>query len=380
MDDAHPQRPTDIIRARLTALLDQGERCATLGRWRESEAILREVWTHAVQDEPDLARLAAWRLGWLLMGLQTYAEAMTWLRRVGSARPRDLPAWLDVPGVMVEMCQVMAEGTAPSAPAAPSRKAAPRLPALAVLSLGCFQIAREGRTLPACPARKALALFRYLLTRPRQSAHKEELMDRLWADASPAEATNRLHVAVSTLRRYLDPPGESYLVWEDGGYVLNPDARIENDCLAFQRISADAEQWWRGGDAERAERAYLQALDLYHGDYWVDARDLDWAMAIQEKLLARYILALDHLGQIYVGQRRLEEAVACYRRLLERDAYREDAHAQIMRCYWRLDRRGDALQQYGYCVRILASDLGIKPVRELQELCSEIAHGAPPQP
>ena len=46
-----------------------------------------------------------------------------------------------------------------------------------------------------------------------------------------------------------------------------------------------------------------------------------------------------------------------------------------MRCYLRLGRRGDALQQYRRCAATLADELGLDPLPETQALLQQIVDG-----
>ena len=251
-------------------------------------------------------------------------------------------------------------------------------PPLQVRNLGHFQLVRAGEILPPCPTRKAIATFRYLLTRRERAAHKEELMELFWPEAAPREAMHSLHVAVSSLRRHLDASPDSYLLFEAGYYRINPRAPVEDDCAAFRRHSDEGERWWAVGEPRRARQAYLAAVACYGGDYVVDELDLPWAMAERERLLARYLTALDRLGYLFMAQGHFEPAIDAYQRLVERDGYREDAHGQLMRCYWRLGRRGEALRQYERCAEVLAKDLGLAPMPELQALYGTIT-GAEPE-
>jgi DNA-binding SARP family transcriptional activator len=99
---------------------------------------------------------------------------------------------------------------------------------------------------------------------------------------------------------------------------------------------------------------------------------LPWAIAERERLLARYLVALDRQGQIFIKQGQFELAINSYQRLLERDSFREDAHCQIMRCYQRLGQRGLALRQYERCAAILANDLGLEPAEETRALYTAV--------
>jgi DNA-binding SARP family transcriptional activator len=383
MEDYTVTAGREDMRKLAIALLQQAERCALSGLLREAEAILDQVWRIAEEPAPDLANTAAWELAWLLVRQKAYTEATHWFCRVEAPLARASLLWPAAQQMIVQICLGLAERRSEPAAAPPrSPRRQPRsaptnralaLPMLTVTNLGHFQIARGGRELSPCPAHKAITLFRYLLTRRHHAAHKDELTELLWPDTHAREAANSLHVAVSTLRRHLDPRTGSYVLFEDNRYTINPHAPVENDCTAFQQLSDQGERCWHADDILQAQQLYTQALAWYQGDYYVDTRDLQWAISMQEQLLSRYLIVLDRLGRIYITQGCLERAVECYQRLVERDGYREDAHAQLMRCYSQLHRRGDALRQYERCATILANDLGLEPMQESQALYQEIS-------
>lgn len=357
-------------------LLHQGEQCAQIGLPQQAIEILGNVWTISVECAPELANSAAWEIGWLAARRGRYAEAAAWFERV--ARPPDnAPLWPIMRETLLEMCRLLDQQPVCSSlvpPSAPSSTIVTpsALPPLVVTSLGCFHVTRAGAVLPTCKARKSIAIFRYLLLQHHRAAHKDELIDLFWPDSQPREATHSLHVAISGLRRYLDPAEGSYVLLDAGHYQLNPDAPIDDDCTRFGQLIETAEQYWRAGNAACARQAYADAIACYQGDYYLDDRDLLWAVAELERLLTRYLLALDRLGRILIMQRQPETAVECFQRLLERDSYREDAHCQLMLCYQQLGRRGEALRQYQVCAAILAQDLGLEPMPETQALYQRI--------
>jgi DNA-binding SARP family transcriptional activator len=374
--------PEDI-RELATELLQHGERCALAGLLQQAEAILAQVWMITEERAPDLANAAAWEVAWLLMRRRAYVDATEWFSRIVAPLARESHLWPAAQQALVQICFMLADKLSERA-ATPhlALRAQPisahdpplfELPPLKVMNLGRFQIVRAGTVLPLCPMHKAIALFRYLLTQYRRVAHKEELMELLWPDARPREAMNSLHVAVSTLRRYLDPLTGSYLLFEDGRYMINPGASVEDDCIAFQQLNDEGEQYWEAGDLIRAQQAYIGAVACYQGDYYVDNRDFAWAVTEQERLLVHYLSALDHLGQIFITRGHFQPAIECYQRLLDRDGYREDAHCQLMRCYWQLGRRSEALQQYKRCTTILKNDLGLEPMQGTQAVYRAIS-------
>jgi DNA-binding SARP family transcriptional activator len=356
--------------------LRQSERYALAGRYHHAEALLEQVWNAAESTHPAIANHAAWELAWLLVRSNRFAEAAAWFSRVGSPPNSESPLWPATRLAQIRICEQLADQFAGSTPShlPLSAAASPPLPVLEVTNLGRFSIVIGGRELADCKARKAVSLFRYLLSRAPRGAHKEELMELLWPNSGPNEAAHSLHVTVSALRRYLDPPQGSYILFEAGCYQLNPEATIEDDSRLFWQLSQVAEQRSRAGELDEADRAYARAIAIYQGDYYVDSRDLAWALAEQEKLLVHYLTMLDHHGRLLIALERYEPAIERYRQVIERDSYREDAHCQLMICYSALGRRGEAVQQYKRCAAILASELGLEPMPETQALYQRIAH------
>jgi DNA-binding SARP family transcriptional activator len=359
-------------------LRQQGKHSALTGLLEQAATILTQVWDIAQDLDPDSADATAWKAGWLCIHMKRYDDAAGWFGHVSACPAKKSHNWEATRQVLVQLCLELAHASrGPSLAANRAYTEAARplhaqppsmLPHLRVIHMGRFQIFQAETMLPTCTAYKAIAIFRYLMSRRHRAARKEELLELLWPNSPPRAATRSLHVAITTLRRYLDPPIGSYVLFEAGQYTINPDAQIEDDRRYFEQCCDEAERYSQANDLIRAHQFYRDAITCYQGDYYVGEQDFAWAIGEQERLLARYLSALDHLGRILIARRHFESAIEYYRRLLERDSYREDAHCQLMRCYWQLGRRSEALLQYERCASILVNDLGLEPMTETRQL------------
>lgn len=363
-------------------LLRQGERCVVAGLTEQAEAILAQAWAMANKYDLAVADAAAWHLGWLSVQRSAYAEAGKWFSKVTALPTIAAPLWSFTRQVLEHLCHLAATQQSQTLTGVTRSQSHhmqacnPSLPHLKIVNLGEFQVIRDGIRLPNCKARKPIAILRYLLTRRRWAALKEELMDLFWPNASPPNAAHSLHVAISALRHYLDPGSESYVLFEAGHYQINPEAVLEDDCSVFKRLIDDAASCQRQGDPQLAQQLYIKALAYYQDDYYQDDYDLDWAIAERERLLARYLSALEYVGNSLMGQQHFEPAIVYYKQLLERDVYREDIHCQLMRCYWELGRRSEALRQYTYCAHVLERDLGLELAQDTTILFRKISNDA----
>lgn len=362
-------------------LLQQGENLALVGRLRKAETLFEQAWRMAMEQDSDLANSAAWELAFLLMRMEAYAEAGEWFSRVAHQPWMRDGLWDANRQALTRMCESVARLPVEAAAAPAARlvcgpaPATDALPQLFIHNLGRFQIFRAGQLLPVCKARKAAMLLRYLLTRPHRSAHRDELVEVLRPEAQPDKSLHSLHVTASALRRYLNPLAGSYLIFEAGWYAINADAPVDDDCSTFLRLCDAAEQHRQAGERAVAQQCYADAAACYHGDYDIDDLQTVWAVAERERLFVRYLSVLDHAGRMCIEQRQFEHAADYYMRLLDHDAYREDAHYQLMQCYVQLGRRGTALRQYERCTDVLARDLGLEPMPELKELYHTILYG-----
>ncbi len=278
----------------LADTMQRAEAWALAGLLQEVQELFTQVWAISQQyglDGSNGGRLA----GCLLVQMGKPSEAAAWFERV-TTLPNNQARWPANRQALIQMCRMIAvcpQTLAAGSFATDSQPcASAELPPLKIRNLGSFQVQRSGVALPVCRARKSVALLRYLLTRRERQAFKEELMELLWPSSSPQEATHSLHVAVNTLRRYLDPPHGTYLLFEAGAYSFHPMANIEDDCAVFERLYREAERSWRAHDLLVAEQTFNRAIALYQGHYHVDIHDGVWAITERERLLSQFLSAL----------------------------------------------------------------------------------------
>jgi DNA-binding SARP family transcriptional activator len=68
----------------------------------------------------------------------------------------------------------------------------------------------------------------------------------------------------------------------------------------------------------------------------------------------------------------LEHALECYQKGLEVDDLIEEFYQRMMKCYYQLGRRAEALSVYKRCSEVLSSVLGIEPSEETVALAREL--------
>src|SRR5262245_60851495 len=93
--------------------------------------------------------------------------------------------------------------------------------------LGGLRATQRDRTITRFRTRKTGALLAYLAYHRNYAHPREELIDLLWPECDLEAGRNCLRVALSSLRRQLEPPGVpagAVLVTDRGNVGVNPTA------------------------------------------------------------------------------------------------------------------------------------------------------------
>jgi DNA-binding SARP family transcriptional activator len=197
-------------------------------------------------------------------------------------------------------------------------------------------------------AAKPRALLALLLLNRNRVVSTERLIDELWADEPPAQATKTLQVYVSQLRKAL---GADRLVTRPPGYLL----RVEDgelDLERFEQLTAAA----RGLPPAESRDTLQQALALWRGPPEPIVAHLE---ELQANAYEDWLHASAESGDSVIPQ--LEELVA-------RQPLRERPRALLMLALYRGGRQADALELFRRTRDLFVNELGIEPGPELREL------------
>ncbi len=209
--------------------------------------------------------------------------------------------------------------------------------------LGTLAAANANQTITRFRTRHTAGLLACLALYPERTHTRETLADRLWPEEAPEVSRTNLRVALSSLRRQLEPPGlpaGSVLIADRSCVRLRPGA-FTTDTGAFEaalRPPCGPEPL-----PDRAARL-ARAAALYTGELLPGFYD-DWVLE------ARAALAADHL-------RALGSLLDCREALGDDDAVREVAAALL---------RADPLEERGYLALMRQSLRAGEPARVLSE-------------
>jgi predicted ATPase/DNA-binding SARP family transcriptional activator len=230
------------------------------------------------------------------------------------------------------------------------------------------------------------AVLELLLLNAGRVVPATALVDALWGEDLPANATNALQGRVSRLRRALVDAGlpADALVTRRPGYLLDIDPdRV--DAHRFTRLVGAARRLADTGSPDAAIERYEQALALWRGEPLAEFADAEWARAEATRLDELRLAAVEERIALHLAAGRHGDVVAELDDLTARHPLREHPHAQLMLALYRSGRQAEALEVYQRLRRTLSEELGLAPSAEVRDLEQAILRqdpglDAPPRP
>ncbi|EEG78005.1 BTAD domain-containing putative transcriptional regulator [Dethiobacter alkaliphilus] len=240
---------------------------------------------------------------------------------------------------------------------------------LQVSCLGAFHVS-GGEKEVAWRTTKARDLFAYLIHHREKPVQKEKILEDLWPETDPEQASTLFHTNLYQLRRAVkNVAGEQPVRHKSGQYRLDEEM-FSCDIHRFESLAQAAGKAVAEVDAQDLE----EAVALYRGEY-LEGIDYDWVAAERERLNQLYLQVLDRLAHYYAAEGQYSRAASCLRAILRANPLLEEAHALLMQVYAGMGDRMAVLQQYETLTEVLEEELGVDPspkTRELYyKLCSE---------
>jgi predicted ATPase/DNA-binding SARP family transcriptional activator len=252
---------------------------------------------------------------------------------------------------------------------------------LAIFLLGPFHVTLDGRAVTDFEYDTVRALLAFLALESDRPHRREALAGLLWPQVSDRVARNNFRNALFTLRRAIGDATAQipFLDITRDTVQFNPQSDHTLDVRAFNtHLDACAAHRHRNSKiCPQCTHARAQAIALYRGNFLeqfslASAELEEWILRQREHLRLRALDALFQLSDFYARREEHAAAAQFARRQLELDAWREEAHRQLMRAYARAGQRSDALAQYEVCRKVLRDELALEPAAETIQLYEAI--------
>jgi DNA-binding SARP family transcriptional activator len=207
-------------------------------------------------------------------------------------------------------------------------------------------------------------LLKLLASRRGRQITRDAAAEALWPNEDPGPLSNRLSVALSTLRKVLDPershPPEHFILADHQSLALRLD-HVSLDVNHFLDAADAAVTLASRRDWTAAEAQLRHAESLYTGAFLEEDLYEDWSVDCREEARAAAQEVSRLLARAVVQRGDDEGASRHLRRVLERDPYDADAWTALLGAQLRLRRYGEARRQHTIYARRMR-ELEIPPL------------------
>jgi DNA-binding SARP family transcriptional activator len=203
--------------------------------------------------------------------------------------------------------------------------------------------------------KKPLELLKALIALGGHQVREERVAELLWPEAENAECALK-----STAHRLRKLIGAEALVRGEGRLTLNSE-RCWTDLWCIEAALEDLESACRKVQVREVEGLCWRALTLYRGPFLESEPQTGWAVSARERLNARVVRDVEAAAGCLERARVYEQAIDCYRAVLEIDTLAEPLYRGLIRCYLDQGRHAEALQAYERCYRMLGARLSVRP-------------------
>ena len=245
------------------------------------------------------------------------------------------------------------------------RLAKPTMEGVRIHTLGGFGVSIFGAQVPlsAWQSKMARDLLGMLVAARGRATNREVLLERLWPGDDPAKASNRLSVALTTIRNVLDPEKEhdaDWFVQADRDSVALSMERLYVDVDVFLETAAQGMRSIQNADRDRGLVILESAEAMYLGDFVEEHPYEDWSVGLREEAKTVYVNLATVLAQADFEADDFDGAARRYLRILERDPFNEPAHLSLVRAMVHSGRHGAARRLYGIYVSRMG-ELDVEP-------------------
>jgi DNA-binding SARP family transcriptional activator/tetratricopeptide (TPR) repeat protein len=234
-------------------------------------------------------------------------------------------------------------------------------------------------------SRKQRAVFALLALQVNSPVALDRLVDELWHDEPPAQATLSLQSYISRLRRTIsdtqpedqskDQPAPRILTRPPGWVLIMPAENV--DAVRFIDLAREGSALLEGADVASGAAKLREGLALWTGDALADLDDMPFAVAEKARLQDLRVSATESLLWAELDLGRPAEVVEMARHAVSENPYREHAWCALMLALYRLGRQSEALEVAHDLREILADGLGLDPSPEARLLQEQILTQAP---
>ena len=217
-------------------------------------------------------------------------------------------------------------------------------------------------------ARKPMELLKAIIVCGGRDVDLLSVAEMLWPDADGDAGQKAFDITLHRLRKQLSD--DRALNLRRGTVSIEPSV-LWVDVTAFESLVERIESL--DLDNRSCDPAVLGVVadalvELYQGRFLPTDLDLAWAIPLRDRLHARFLRALMHVGKGWESVADYQRAILVYRHGLQVDQAAEMLYQRLMLCYYKCGRLAEVAEAYDHCQVALSGLTGRPPSPETEAL------------
>ena len=242
-----------------------------------------------------------------------------------------------------------------------------KVPRLRIETLGGFRVWREDSLMEEkeWDRIQPKKLLMAVVSQGPQKIPKEMLMENLWPEERFDAAEKNFKTVLQRLRNSLEPVisedfGSSYIHLHNNFVFLDPEF-CEVDVDMFLSLLKKGEEEERKGDIKGALSSYVEAMEIYKGDFFPEELYAPWVDMKREEARGKYIEFLNRMATLYEKQGASTKAIAANKKAIQADPLWEEGYRNLITLYSNKGMLNEALRTYEACQKALEAGIKTKP-------------------
>ena len=240
-----------------------------------------------------------------------------------------------------------------------------------IQTLGQFSVSTGERSIDnkANQAKKPWSILQYLITFRNRDIAANELIELIWSDDQSANPGGALKTLVFRSRKLLEPlgiPPQNLIIQRRGSYAWNPEYKTVVDADEFEDLCIRAAS--DGIGEEEQLRLYLQAIDLYKGDFLPKSSWESWVVPISARYHSIYLQAVHKTIELLTLASDWEAIAGLCEKAIRIEPFDEDLRYSLIYALHSAGKQNLALEHYKRTIDSFYNEFSITPSERLKDL------------
>ena len=252
--------------------------------------------------------------------------------------------------------------------------------AVRVYCLGTFRIYRpdEDKALGIISKHKMWLLTKYLIVNRGTTISTSNIIERIWPEQKDMSDTAALRTTISRLKAIISsnnknskPNNSSLILYRKESCALNPNCFYWLDVDVFEKLCFLGHQLGKS-NRQAGINTYLEAMELYQGDFLIEDYDLEWTVSTREYFRRLFLDSVVELVLWLIEAKDYSQANIFLEKAIRFDPYSEKLNSLMIRVLYETGAYKRAKEWYSEYSRLLYHELKVQPCSELKQLYHQI--------